>query len=110
MNAIIICIIVSCCITYIWDFVNFPQELANSLAALFTKGKIKSVELKKPFSCSLCITTWTTLIILLILVPKLCWMCLLFGAATKYISYAYTLADKIISLVFILIERVLNKI
>lgn len=110
MNTILICIIVTFSISYIWDYVNFPAEIADRIVSFVTKGKIKHTELKKPFSCALCMTTWTTLIILLCIESKLCWMCLLFGMSTKYALYAIQLTDRIISLVFVLLERLLNKI
>ena len=110
MNIFIICLIVSFSITYIWDFVHFPEELADRIISLVTKGKINHIELKKPFGCSLCMTTWTTLIILLCLDPCWCWMSLIFGFITKYILYIIELADRIITLLFVLLERLLNKI
>lgn len=109
MNIFIICLIVSFSITYIWDFVHFPEELADRIISLVTKGKINHIELKKPLSCSLCMTTWTTLIILLCLDPCWCWMALVFGMSTKYILYAIELTDRIITLLFVLLERLLNK-
>lgn len=110
MNIFIICLIVSFSITYIWDFARFPEELADRIISLVTKGKINHIELKKPFGCSLCMTTWTTLIILLCLDPCWCWMSLVFGFITKYILYAIELTDRIITLLFVLLERLLNKI
>lgn len=110
MNTFIICLIISFSITYIWDYVNFPAEIADRVVSFITKGKIKHIELKKPFSCSLCMTTWATLIVLLCMDPAWCWLCLLYGLSTKYILYAINLTDRIISLVFVLLERLLNKI
>ena len=110
MNIFIICLIVSFSITYIWDFARFPEELADRIISFVTKGKINNIELKKPFGCSLCMTTWTTLIILLCFDPCWCWMSLVFGFITKYILYIIELLDKMISLVFVLLERLLNKI
>lgn len=50
----------------VWNKLNVPNEFASNLMRLITKGKIKSVELKKPFGCGLCMTFWITLIYMLI--------------------------------------------
>ena len=109
MNPILICIIITFSISYIWDYVNFPNEFVSQIMSLILKRPV-SITLEKPFGCSLCITTWTTLIILLCLDPSLCWLSLFFGMSTKYALYTIQITDKIISAVFINIERLLNKL
>lgn len=109
MNPILICIIITFSIVYIWDVANFPEEFVNRILTIILKKPVH-ITLMKPFGCSLCMTTWTTLIVLLCLNPALCWMSLLFGMCTKYALYTIQLIDKIISLIFIKIEQLLNKI
>ena len=109
MNSIIICIIITFSIVYIWDVVNFPEEFVNRILTIILKKPVH-ITLMKPFGCSLCMTTWTTLIILLCIDPCWCWMSLVFGMSTKYILYTIQIVDKIISLFFIKFEQFLNKL
>lgn len=109
MNVVLICLIITASIVYIWDWVRFPQEVANLVASKMTNGKIKNVILKKPFGCSLCMSTWITLVILSIFNWKLLPLCLVYGWSTKYILYLFTLADEIVSKIFVLMERLINK-
>lgn len=108
MNSIIICIIITFSIVYIWDYVNFPEEFANRILTIILKKPVH-ITLMKPFGCSLCMTTWTTLIILLCINPCWCWLSLVFGMSTKYALYTIQTVDKIISLIFIKIDKLLNK-
>lgn len=109
MNPILICTIITFSISYIWDVSGFITEFSDRIVSLITKGKIKHIVLRKPLSCSLCMTTWVTLIVLLCINPCLCWMSLVFGMSTKYALYTIQLIDKIITLLFVLLERLLNK-
>lgn len=99
----IICLIITFCIVYIWDYVEFPRELISQILHM-------PVELKKPWGCSLCMTTWITLIALLFINWKLSWMCILFGFSTKYILYTIQTIDLILSTIFVLIEKLFEKI
>lgn len=109
MNPLLICVIITFSIVYIWDVVNFPEEFVNRILTIILKKPVH-ITLMKPFGCSLCMTTWTTLIVLLCMCPAFCWMSLLFGMSTKYCLYTIQLTDKIISAVFINLERLLNKL
>lgn len=109
MNSLLICLIITFSITYIWDYVNFPNEFVNQILTFILK-RPTNITLAKPFGCSLCMTTWTTLVVLLCMNPAFCWMCLLYGMSTKYALYTIQTADKLISAVFINIERLLNKL
>lgn len=55
-------------ITVIWDVLQFPNEIANGIAAWITRGKIRTVFLRKPLGCSLCMTFWCSLIYVLVTV------------------------------------------
>lgn len=109
MNSIIICTIITFSIVYIWDVVNFPEEIVNRILTIILKKPVH-ITLMKPFGCSLCMTTWITLIVLLCIDPCWCWLSLVFGMSTKYILYTIQIVDKIISLFFIKLEQFLNKI
>jgi len=108
MNVLILCLIITASIVYIWDWVSFPQEIANLIISKITDGKINNVELKKPLGCSLCMSTWITLVILLIFNWKLAPMCLVFGWSTKYILYLITLIDEFLSRLLMFMEYLIN--
>lgn len=107
MNILVICLIVTCCIVYIWDYVQFPQEITNIVAGWITKGKIKHAILRKPWGCSLCMSTWITLGILLCYQA---WaylpLCLVYGWSTQYILAIYDIIDGALTKVLGFIERI----
>lgn len=47
---------ISLLITIVWDYLNYPNEVAGLVMNKLTNGIIKQVELIKPFGCSLCMT------------------------------------------------------
>lgn len=108
MNAILVCLIVTVSIVYIWDWVEFPQQIANYVIGKLTNGKITRIELKKPWGCSLCMSTWITLIILACMNWKLIPLCLLFGFSTKYILYIITILDEFLTKLLEYIEYLIT--
>ena len=100
--------IITACIVYIWDYSGFVQECADYFMELITKGKIKHVTLRKPWGCSLCMTTWITLIVLLkyewILAP----MCLVYGWSTQYVLAIFNLIDNAMIKVLSALESLIN--
>lgn len=104
---IVVCLVVMISIVFIWDWFNAPNEIASSIMRLLTNGKIKQVELKKPFGCSACMTFWITLVILLIGSPEWCWMSLVYAFLTKHTLIIIDTIDKIIVKIFILIQKLL---
>lgn len=106
-NIFLICLIIAFSVVYIWDYVNFPEEFVNRILTLILKKSVH-ITLAKPFGCSLCMTTWTTLIVLLCVNPAFCWMSLIYGWSTKYILYFINITDKLISNLFMTIERFLD--
>lgn len=52
----IVLLYISVLITIVWDYLNYPNELCSLLMSKLTNGRIKQVELIKPFGCSLCMT------------------------------------------------------
>lgn len=108
MNIYLICLIITLSLVIIIDYLNAPCEIASTIANIITKGKIKNVQLKKPFGCSLCMTFWITVIILLILEPSMCWLSLIYAICTKYILAIINLIDLIICKSIIYIENKLK--
>lgn len=110
MNIYLACLIIAVSFVIIIDYLDAPNEIAGTIMGLITKGKITHVRLKKPFGCSLCMTFWTTLILLLIVNPLMCWLSLIYAIITKYIFYLINLIDLIICKSFIYIEnKIRNK-
>lgn len=110
MNVLILCGIITLAIVYIWDWVHFPEEVASSIMNRLTNGKITNVWLSKPWGCSLCVTTWITLIILAIFNWKLIPLCLLYGWSTKYVYYVYQIIDGLLSLLLCFVDRIIRKL
>lgn len=95
-NVLLACLIITTSIVIIWDYFNAPQEMINQLVNWWTGGKITSVILKKPYGCSLCLSFYTTLIVLLCFNWKLAPMALVFAWSTPYILTICQLLDKIV--------------
>lgn len=108
MNIYLICLIIALSLVIIIDYLNAPNEMAGTIMNIITKGKIKNVQLKKPFGCSLCMTFWTTFILLLIIKPSMCWLALIYAISTKYILAILNLFDLIICKSIIYIENKLR--
>lgn len=108
INLIIVCLIITASIVYIWDIVQFPNQIGNYIVSKISKGKLNNIELKKPLGCSLCMTTWITLIIIIIFNWKLIPLCLMFGWITKYIEYLFRIIDRLLCKIFIKIEQILQ--
>ena len=106
MNILLVCLIITAAIVYIWDYVMFPQELANEVADIITGGKIKHVKLRKPWSCSLCLSTYTTLFILLYFNWKYAPLCLVYGWATQYILAIFQIVDGVLSKILGWMQRI----
>lgn len=107
MNVLVICLIVACCVVYITDYVGFTGEMVNFSVSLMTGGKIKHVQPRKLLRCSLCQTTWITLIILLcyqawVYLP----LCLVYGWSTQYILAIYNIIDRLLSKVLGFMQRI----
>lgn len=110
MNIYLACLIIAVSFVIIIDYLDAPNDIAGTIMGLITNGKITHVRLKKPFGCSLCMTFWTTLILLLIVNPLMCWLSLIYAISTKYIFYLINLVDLIICKSFIYIEnKIRNK-
>ena len=50
-------------------YLDAPNDILSSIMNWISKGKIKRVELKKPWGCPLCMTFWCSWIASLIILP-----------------------------------------
>lgn len=117
IECIINILIISTCITLIWDWFNAPQNIVNQLVSWYTNNKITNVELKKPFGCSTCITFWLSIIYLFIALPlsfKNILYCTLFALcaalSVKWINYIIQVVDALISKILIILEQLISKL
>ena len=106
MNIIIINLIITAAIVYIYDIVDFPHNLvARGLSWIFKKDiQPSSVRLPKIFECSLCASTWTTLVLFAIFDWRLIPLCFVYGFITTYISSLINIVDKLIKLILLYID------
>ena len=112
MNTLLLCLIISGCITYIYNTVDFPHTFTARILSRLYKKEIQSqqVLLPKILECSLCATFWITLVVLLVWQPYWWFMAFVFAQSTKYIDMLIQVVDKLITKFFCLIDRLLSKI
>jgi hypothetical protein len=112
MNSIVICLIVTIAIVWGIGYLDFPHTFVARILTLIRGKEVTPDRIKLPklLCCHLCCTFWCTLVILLIMSPHLCWFSMIFAFSTKYILYAIQLLDRVLTKVFILLERLCNKI
>lgn len=88
------------------DVSGFYQEITSVISGWMTNGKIKKPIMVKPFSCSLCMTFWTSLVYVIVLnqfsIPMLAYICL--------ISYLTPVFNDIMVLVRELLKTLIIKI
>lgn len=109
MNPLLVCTIITVCIVYVYDVVEFPTNFIRNFVSKVFNREIYSVKVPKLLKCSLCATTWVTFIVLLILLPQYFYLALLFGYLTKFILYIIQTIDNIVSIIFIAIDALLTK-
>lgn len=110
MNTFLLCYLISAVIVYIYDIVNFPRSFASVILTRIFKRDItpNKIKLPKIFECSLCATTWVTLIILLIFRPEYCWCALLFGWSTQYTYSTFNIIHNLIETFLIILEKAIS--
>lgn len=108
MHILTLCLILTLAIVYVYDYTGFVQQSANQLAEFITKGKIKHVTLRKPWGCSMCITQWSTLIVLLFYAPSLCYWSFIFSWSTQHVIKLYYMIDLVINKLLTLIEKMIK--
>lgn len=109
-NTICLLVIVTVSIVYIYDVAQFPRNFISTILTRIFKRDIYEVKLPKLLECSLCITTWFTLGLLLFTAPQYWYLSLLCGWSTKYVLYVFTICDEFLSLLFKSIESLLTKL
>lgn len=114
LNLILIHLIV----VVVWNKLNVPNEIASLIMKTITRGKISSVELKKPLGCGLCMTFWITLLYMLIfyfdfgiinIISVSLLSSILTDYSTKIIELIEYIFSTIISGIFRLIDYFTNK-
>ena len=108
MTPLLFAIITTCIIVYVWDYIAFPQHIADSIISAITHNKIRHCEIIRPFGCSLCMTQWTTLIFFLCVQPELFWVSFILSWSTQYILLLYNLIDKLLLTIFKQLEKILH--
>lgn len=107
---------ISTLITIIYDYLNYPNEVAGLVMSKLTNGRIKQVVLDKPLGCSLCMTaiiSWFYLAFSCVVwtsftsIVGYTLLAVLNGIITKYIYSIIYLIDKSLEIIFIKIERIL---
>lgn len=97
LNVFLIAVVIS----FGLDVAGFWNEVTSIITGWLTKGKIRKPFELKPFSCSLCMTFWSSLAYVITVhaftLPMLAWICLCSWLTT------------VIPGIFYLIESVINK-
>lgn len=110
-------IYISLLITIVWDYLNYPNQVAGLVMDKLTNGKIKQVELIKPFGCSLCMTfiiSWFYLAF-----TQVCWtsftsivgytlLAVINGLATNYIYDILLIVNDKIKILLSKIDKLLK--
>lgn len=92
------------------DRQNVPNKIANYIAKRLTNNTLTNVWVNRPFSCSYCMTFWTSLIYLLTLNP-FTFFWLIVSVSIALVSSIYTrLIYYILSFIDLSIELVFNKL
>lgn len=96
---LLLCLIITSCIVYIYDYVAFPRNFLARIYSIFTGKNISldRIKLPKLLECSLCASTWSTLIILLIFNWKLAPMCFVYGWSSIHILLLMNILNNIIT-------------
>lgn len=102
MQGIYLSAIVTLCVAIVY-WLDAPNEIASTLWRLVS-GRVQRVELRKPLGCNVCMTFWLTLIVLLILTPRVCWLAFVWAWVAKYLYYVIEVLDKVIMRVLMFIE------
>lgn len=102
MHPILITFIITLIIVYVVDYVRFIPNALSKLYTLIFNKEIQPDNIRLPYilTCSLCLTTWTTLITLLFIEPTYVPMSFIYGWSTQHILKLYTLIDNVINYIF----------
>ena len=73
-------IYISLLVTIVWDWLNYPNEVAGLAMSKLTNGRIKQVVLDKPLGCSLCMTAIISWL-------YLAFTCVIWSSFTSIVGY-----------------------
>lgn len=96
-------------------YLDAPNQISSRFVELLTKGKIKTVYLKKPFSCPLCMTFWISFFYLCFHIHSFqdfvfaLFLSILNAFLTKPILYTIQVFERFISKIFSTLDRLISK-
>lgn len=95
------------------DRQNLPNTIVNFFVKLFTNNTFTNVWVRKPFSCSYCLTFWTSLIYLFCVISPTSFitiivLSLINAIFTKVTYYILMMFDLFIELVFNWLHKLLK--
>lgn len=96
-------------------YLDAPNQIASHFMELITEGKIKTVYVRKPFSCPLCMTFWISLFYLCFHIHSFqdfilaVFLSVLNAFLTKSILYGIQVFERFISKIFAVLDRLISK-
>ena len=97
----------------IWDA---PNQIASGIMEILTKGKLKQVYLKKPFSCPLCMTFWVSFFYLCFYMDSFqsfvfcLFLSVLNAYLTQFVLLTIQVLERFISKILALFDRLISRI
>ena len=97
----------------IWDA---PNQIASGIMEILTKGKLKKVYMKKPFSCPLCMTFWISFIYLCFYIDSFqsfvfyLFLSVLNAYLTQFVLLTIQVIERFISKILALFDRLISRI
>lgn len=106
-------------VVLVWDYLNYPNEVAGMIMGRLTNGRIRQVELVKPFGCSLCMVFILSFIYLACNTINWCsidsitlytLIAVLNGVITQYTFSTILLINDLLNKILIKINIIIKKI
>lgn len=106
IQSLIILLLLNLIMVELIDRQNIPNKITSFISRKLTNNSITFVEAPKPFSCSYCMTFWTTLIYLLCVVPTFSILWLVVAISISLLNAIYT---KLTYYILIILEAIIDK-
>lgn len=96
-------------------YLDAPNQIASQIMELITEGKIKTVYVRKPFSCPLCMTFWISFFYMCFHIHSFqdfilaVFLSILNAFLTKPILYTIQVFERFISKIFAVLDRLISK-
>ncbi len=96
-------------------YLDSPNQIASQIMEILTKGKIKQVYLKKPFSCPLCMTFWVSFFYLCFYMDSFqsfvfcLFLAVLNAFLTQFVLLLIQVSERLISKIFAIFDRLISK-